>query len=244
MAAPQSGEGGEAEGEAAPRNEAATEKRAKKGAGGQVALGHVAVGTAGDEVAIGIAAETGAGDDVVEHAERAGQAALTVETAAAVAGKNGAAIFRGLKEVHRFQILSASGAGDHAAGDFARKRNLDLVALITALANAQETLGAQAAENGPHSAAGKVRASGQGARGSVQNAATRQTTAADEVEVEDAVGGGESESRDEMVFNVGPETGGVGGGGMRMCALHVRSTSKEKGGHTGPPLQDRASLTV
>ena len=211
-------EGGKAERKAVAGNEAAAEERAEKGAGGEIALGHVAVGTAGDEVAIGIAAETGAGNDVVEHAERAGQAALTVETAAAVAGKNCTAVFPRLKEVHGFEIFSVGGARDDAAGDFARESDLDLVALITALANAQETLGAQAAEHGPHRAAGKVRASGQGARGSVQNAVTRQATAADKVEVEDAVGGGESKGGDEMVLDVGPETQGVGRGGMRETA--------------------------
>jgi len=226
-------EGGEAEGEAMAGDEAAAEKRAEKGAGGEVALGHVAVGAAGDEVAVGIAAETGAGNHVVEHAQRAGQAALTVETTAAVAGKNGATIFRGLKEVHGFEILSVGGARHYAAGDFAGERDLDLIALVTALADAPEPLGAEASQDVPHGAAGKVRANGKSARGNAQHAVSLQATAANQVEVEDAVGGGESKSGDEMVLDVGPKAGGVGCGRFRetagVCDFHEVPAWKQKG---------------
>jgi hypothetical protein len=209
-AALESGKRGEAEREAVAGDEAAAEERAEKGAGGEVALGHVAVGAAGDEVAIGIAAKTRARDNVVEHAQGAGQAALTVETTAAVAGENCATIFSGLKKVHSFQIFPVLRARHHAAGDFARERDLDLVALVTALADAQKTFSAEASQDVPHGAAGKARANGKSARGNSQHAVACQTTTTDKIEVDDAVGRGESKSGDEMVLDVGPKADGVG----------------------------------
>lgn len=228
-AARQLTKGGEAVSEAVAGDEAAAEERAEKGAGGEVALGHIAVGAAGDEVAVGIAAETRARDDVVEYGEAAEERAQAIKTAAAVACEDGAAVFGSLKEVDGFQIFSVTRARHHAAGDFARERYLDLVALIAALADAKKALSAQASQDVAHRAARKTRADGECARGGVKDAKSLQAAAADQIRVEHAVGGGEGKGRRKMVFNVGPEEGGVGRMVARVFGFHEVPAWKQKG---------------
>ena len=176
--------------------------------GGTVAFGHVAVGAAGDQVAVPVLAEAGARHDVVNHALMRQQAAEAVEATVAVAAEDGRAAVSRRPEVERIEAAAVRQAIADAAGDFMRQFDGDTQAVVAAVEDGDDAFGSQAAQADAHRAAGEQRAAAQQARGHADDAAPRETALADEVEVDDAVGGPQRKGWREVVFDVGPESGG------------------------------------
>ena len=166
---------------------------------GEIVFREVALLTAGNQVAPGIVPELCKRDDVIQAASCGGNAAQAIKAAAAFSGVNGPAQPRGFQEVEVVEIEYAStpccaarnlpwASGANLTGD----AYLDQATRFAALHQAQDAVTNEAAHSLADGRSGKVRTTSQPGEGELESKLSLQAAVAEEMRVDDAVGGGQA----------------------------------------------------
>lgn len=124
----------------------------------------------------------------------------------------------GAQEVRFFQVevgnLQSSFAGfgrfGTREGDLIRQTDLDDVASFAAFDEAENAVVHEAAHGGTHRAGAKASAAGEPVHRELELELAFEARVAEEIKIDDLVGGGETESRDENVGELFPDEYGVG----------------------------------
>jgi hypothetical protein len=159
----------------------------------------VALVAAGNQVAPGIVPELCKRDDVIQAASCGSNAAQAIKAAPAFSGVNGPAQPRGFQEVEIVEIDRAStpccparnlawATGANLAGE----AYLDHVTRFAALHQAQDAVTDEAAHSLADGRSGKVRTTSKPGEGELEPKLSLQPAVADEMRVDDAVGGGQA----------------------------------------------------
>lgn len=180
---------------------------------GAFAFERVAFRTRRDEVAIGIAAGLHARYDVIEALIARADAAEAIKTAAALAGVDGLAQGLGLEEIQFFEVdgtlLPSGVAGVEKIGAQGGKllgyAHFDHVTGFGAFDQAQNAEVNETADGGTRGAVADASAAGEPGHGKAEAEFAFEAAVAQEMRIDGAVGGGEAQSRDEMVLELFPD---------------------------------------
>jgi len=180
---------------------------------GTLAFERIAFEARGNQVAMGVASRLDAGHDVVEALDARVGAAQTIETMAAFAGVDGLAQGPGLEEVEAFHVGGLRLAGEAADGDSAGSKAANLigqehandVAGFTATDQAERTEDDEAADGFTHGASADADAAGEPGHGEAELGLTFEAAVADEMRIDDTVGDGQAQPREEEVLELYPK---------------------------------------
>jgi hypothetical protein len=183
----------------------AVERAEKIGCGAATFVG-VAFDTAGDEVAVQIIVKFDARNDVVEAAHCGGEATAAVKVEAALTVVDGIARGAALQEV---LLLKAGGvSGKEGLGSNSARTNganlrgqadLDRVARLAAFDQAQDTTRDEAAHGPAHRVVRETSSASEPRNGKAQAKPTFEAAMAEEMRINDEIGGGEAETRSEVL---------------------------------------------
>ena len=146
-----------------------------------------------------------------------GKTAQAVKTAAAFSDVNGAPQRRGLEEVEIVEIESSctdSGAarkparasGTHLLGE----THVDHMTGLAALDETQDTVGDEAAHSPANGVGGETRTTSEPEDGELEAKLSLQAAVAEEMRVNNTVGGGQAEARGQEILELFPHLFGVG----------------------------------
>ena len=199
----------------------AIESAEKIGSGAR-AFFRIAMHTAGNEVAVGIAPGLDLRHDMVNALNARVHAAQAIKAEAAFARVDGLAQRFGAQEVRFFQIevgnlwsgFASFGRFGTGEGDLFRQTDFDDVAGFAALDEAENAVVHEATHRGTHRAGAKASSAGEPVHRELELELAFEARVAEEIEIDDLVGGGEMESRDENVGELFPDEYGVGDFGV------------------------------
>lgn len=222
---------------------------------GSLALLRVALDAAGDEVAVGVAAELDTRHDMVQALLRRGKGTQTIKTEATLAGVDGLAKRASLQEVGILEIASGSLGARHAGGavdanwgarrpevggpraagtgglpwqtgaNFAGQADLDEMTGFGAVDEAQSAESHESADGFAGRSPGDANGTGEPLNGEAETRLSFEAAVAQKMRIDGAIEHGKAQVRDENVFHLFPELGGVGN-----FVFHVMSTNGDCGG--------------
>ena len=187
--------------------------------GGALAFEGIAFEAGGNQVAIGVVPGADAGHDVVEALDARVGAAQTIKTMAAFAEVDGLAQGAGLEEVEGFEVEGMRLAGGAADGGGARycgqagakaanligEEHVNDVAGFATADEAERTKDDEAADGFADGAGADADAAGEPGHGEMELEPAFETSVADEMGIDGAVGDGEVEAGEEDVLQLFPK---------------------------------------
>lgn len=196
---------------------AVTVKPAKKICSGEIAFLDITFLTAGNEVAAGVVSQLRQRYDVIDAASCGSKAAQAIKTAAAFPGMNGSPERRRFQEVEIVEIEAArtdSGAAGKPAwasgADLIGEAHVDHMTGFAAFDEAQDTVGDEAAHSPASGVVGEARTASEPEDRELEPKLSFEAAVAKEVRIDDAVGGGQAQTRDKEVLELFPHLCGVG----------------------------------
>lgn len=223
-------EGEEAGGEFFGGQAAVAVESTQKVGGGARAFLRIAVHAAGDEVAVGITPGLDLRDDMVEALYTRVRAAQAIKTEAGLAGVDGPSQRLGVQEIRLFQVeggnlrsgFAGCGRIGTGNGDLFRQAHFDDMTGLAAFDQAQDAVIDEATHGRADGAGAKASATGEPVHRKVELELAFEAGVAEEMEIDDLVGDGETQSRDEDVRELFPDEYGVGDFGFHGSILREK----------------------
>jgi hypothetical protein len=174
-------------------------KPAEKICGGEIAFLDITFLTAGNEVTAGVVSELRQRDDVIDAASCGSKAAQAIKAAAAFSDMNGSPERRRFEEVEIVEIEAArtdSGAAGKPAwasgANLIGEAHVDHMTSFAAFHEAQDTVGDEAAHSPASGVVGETGTASEPEDRELEAKLSFEATVAEEVRVDDAVGGGQA----------------------------------------------------